>query len=998
MSRWRAAGLALMLGLVPLTTVRAQRLPRPQIQAPRRDTTRRDTTAADSAMAARLRLAPPDSVMQALLRKTGYTVTRYEGDRVTFDAQNDLFQILGGTSKRAIVQRGDSQTVFADTGVFFNQRTKVATAIGQNIVMHDPGSGQADVIGRGRLEYSLNDRSATISNPRFAANTGYVWQISAVRGKAILGDSAAGKASAFYGLGGELTSCTDSIPDYHFKFDEVKRSGQSTLVARPAVLYIKDIPVMWLPFLFSDMRPGRHSGILTPRFGVSDLIRTSPSYRRNVENVGYFLSINEYMDASAWFDWRSSAGATQGDPGWVKYSGEWRYNWLDRFLTGSLASSYTRQRDGQTNLALTWGHRQRFTRDRNFSTDVNYVTSTTLQRQNTFNPYAALATIRSSLTYGDKIGPAQLQVGGSRSQYPGRPQIDQTLPTVSLSTGPLDLASWLQWTPNFNFTASQNLHIDQTGDFAYRYINGPGGVLDSVRTKRDQYTSSTSFDTPLKIFGYTLGNRFQVNESLLDYPQKVVLNDTLNGEPLGDRIFANFYKTEIDWTPNFALPPLFRSLFNITPSVGLSNATSGPFWLRTNLSDGKFVHQSKVPSFSVAASPVIYGLLPGFGPFSRLRHTLQPSITYFYAPRADVSSEYLRAAGRAKQHEFTGLQQNSLTFGLNQNFEAKVRSRTDTNPDASEKIKLLSLTFSPLSYNIDQAHAAHKAIRGLTTSSFSYSASSDLLPGFQFNSGYSLFQGSPLSDTAVFKPYLETVSASLNIGRGNNPFTVLTRLFGRAVPNDERPTATPTPEQTGQRDDQYVRQLSNQPVAGSGSRGSQFILPPSQGWSASLSFSSQRTRPPVGSQANVVNIDPETKCRQLAAAAGTDPVIVQTVFQTCMVQAQSQTSATATNPITPGVAGATIYRNPPVTTLGGNFSFGLTEKWAVTWDTKYDFVRHEFAQHVVTLQRDLHDWRAVFAFTQSANGNFAFNFFIALKAEPDLKFDYNKATVRSGSF
>jgi hypothetical protein len=53
---------------------------------------------------------------------------------------------------------------------------------------------------------------------------------------------------------------------------------------------------------------------------------------------------------------------------------------------------------------------------------------------------------------------------------------------------------------------------------------------------------------------------------------------------------------------------------------------------------------------------------------------------------------------------------------------------------------------------------------------------------------------------------------------------------------------------------------------------------------------------------------------------------------------------------------------------------------------------------MVTLQRDLHDWRAVFAFTQSPNGNFAFNFFVALKAEPDLKFDYNKATVRSGSF
>ena len=51
----------------------------------------------------------------------------------------------------------------------------------------------------------------------------------------------------------------------------------------------------------------------------------------------------------------------------------------------------------------------------------------------------------------------------------------------------------------------------------------------------------------------------------------------------------------------------------------------------------------------------------------------------------------------------------------------------------------------------------------------------------------------------------------------------------------------------------------------------------------------------------------------------------------------------------------------------------------------------------MNLQRDLHDWRAIFGFTQSPNGNFAFNFMIALKAEPDIKFDYNKATVRSGA-
>jgi len=997
----RLGALVFVLALAPVATLSAQiRPPRPQIQPRRevRDTTHRDSAAvaADSAMAARLRLSPPDSITQALLRRPGYTVTRYEGDTVTFDAKNDMFRILSAVSKRAIVQRGDSQTVFADTGVFFNQRTKVATAIGQTIIMHDPTSGQADVVGRGRLEYSLNEHAATITNPQFTANTGEIWVISAQKGKAILGDSAAGRTSAFYGLAGELTSCTDSVPDYHFEFNEIKRSGANTLVARPAVLYIKDIPVMWLPFLFSDMRPGRHSGILTPRFGISDIIRTSPSYRRNVENLGYFWSINDYMDASAWMDWRSSAGMTQGDPGWTKFSGEWRYKWDDRFLSGSLASSYLMQRDGQTNLAITWGHTERFTKDRTFNSQVNYVTSTVVQRQTTFNPYSALASIHSQFTYGDKIGPATLQLGGTRDQHPGRAEVDQSIPTVSLNTGTLNLASWLQWTPNFSYAGSQILHSDQPGDFQYQYQPGANGALDSVLTRRDHYTSNASFDTPFRIFGYDLGNRFTISQESFDYPQKITRVDAVTGATIGDFIYPTVYTTQVDWSPSFALPPLLRSLFNITPSVSLQNAAPGPFWGRTTLSNGEWVHQTKRPLFSVAAAPVVYGLLPGFGPFTRLRHTLQPTFSYGYAPRADVSADYYAAFGHSKAHDFSGLQQNAFSFGLNQNLEAKVRSPKDTNPDAAEKIKLLSLTFSSVTYDIDRWHAAHKAIRGLTTPTFTYTISSDLVPGFQFQSGFSLFSGDVQSDSAKFSPYMENLSATLQLAEGSNPFAVLTRLFGRAVPNDQRPSATPTPDQTAgqQGQDQYMRQISNQPVAGSGARGTNFIVPPSQGWSASLTFSSRHTRPPSGSQANVVEVDPASRCRQVAAAVQNDPF----VYQNCLIQAQSQLSSTNQQPLTPALGGATIYRNPPVTNLGGDVRFGLTQKWSMSWNTQYDFVKHEFAQHIVTLQRDLHDWRAVFAFTQSTNGNFAFSFFIALKAEPDLKLDYNKTTVRTGTF
>jgi hypothetical protein len=78
-------------------------------------------------------------------------------------------------------------------------------------------------------------------------------------------------------------------------------------------------------------------------------------------------------------------------------------------------------------------------------------------------------------------------------------------------------------------------------------------------------------------------------------------------------------------------------------------------------------------------------------------------------------------------------------------------------------------------------------------------------------------------------------------------------------------------------------------------------------------------------------------------------------------------------------------------------SFHITPKWAATWGTTYDFRERQFASHAVSLQRELHDWRSIFAFTRSPNGNFSFNFYIALKAQSDIKFNYDKQTYRETS-
>lgn len=989
-SALRGLIVATLIGIAAVPFAGAQILPgRSPIRAPQglQQPARRDTMPDTTA----IKWPTPDSIAQRLLNKRDYTITKYQGDTAFFNAERKSLDLLAaGKKRRAIVDR-DSQIVVSDSGIYYSEATRHVTTGGQYIMR--PGGGQADIKGHGRGEYNLAERSATVTNARFPVNNGEMWYLDVNVAKVII-DSTSAKNSTLYARGGSITSCDDSIPDYHFEYKMAKRTGDNTIVASPAVLYIKDIPVLWMPFIFSDTRAGRHSGILPPQFGVGDIVRNSPTYRRNVDHVGYYWALSDYMDFATWIDWRSSAGAQQGDPGWIRYNGDFDYKWLNRFLGGRVGLSYTQQNDSshQTNFAASWAHNQDFSHDAHLNTNLNYVTSTALQRQNTFNPIAAIATIASAATFNNRYGPASITVGATRKQYPGRTQVDQTVPSFNITTTPISAGTWLSWTPAFSFTRSDVFDIDQPGPGSVFFQTNPVNLRpDSVPLKgRNSSTSLMSFDTPLQIFGRDFRNSFRVAQQRNDYPQLVIVNDVHTGEVIENRVYAATYRTDVDWTPEFALPALARNKFNLTPSVSLSNVDPGPFWVATQFTNGQYVHQSKRLTYGLSASPTIFGLFPGWGPFARFRHSITPQIGYSYAPASRVSDEYLAAIGKTQKGYLGNLRQNAINFGLNQNIEAKVKSKTDTTgTEKGEILRLLSINMSTISWDFERAHQAGLNGRwaGITTPDWNYHLTSDLLPGFDFSSGYSLFDGDVTSDTAKFSPVLTSIAASLNIGRGQNPFAVLTRLFGKAVPEAQKAPAPGVDQVRPRTDDTLAAITAAQPVAGSARAGDRFIIPPSQGWRAQFQFSRSSPRAPHGT--NVVSFDPRARCKQIANG--------NTFIEDACI-AQLGTQPTNVNPVLTPTAGGTLFAFPVTMSLNSNISFNLTEKWATQWTTTYDMVRHEFASQNMSLQRDLHDWRALFGFTRSPNGNFAFNFTIALKAEPDLKFDYNRATVRNGSF
>jgi len=928
----------------------------------------------------------PDSIAARLLARPGFTITRYQGDTAFFNAQNHALDLLAGNKRKAIVDR-DSQVVVSDSGIYYTEANRRVVTGGQYRLTPPPSSGQADIKGVGRVDYDLADRSARITRARLPVNNGQMWYMDVALARVIL-DTGKTASPTVFARGGSATSCDDSIPDYRFEFREAKRTSNNTLVARPAVLYIKDIPVLWLPFIFSDTRAGRHSGLLPPMFGLGDIVRNSPTYRRHVEHFGYYWALSDYYDFATWLDWRSAAGATQNDPGWLRLNGDFSYKWLNRFMGGRVGLSYTTQRDGTTNTAVSWGHQQEFSKDSRLNTNINFVTNTTLQRQNTFNPYTALATIASQVSYQTKLGPASLNLGATRTQYPGRKQIDQSLPTISLTSTAIALGPHVSWTPTFSYSRHDVLHMDQPGPGAF--IFGFDPVTDrrdsTLNTGRNSSNVSMDIGTPFQIFGRDFRNTFRITQQRQNFPQQFNIVDVETGEVTATKIFAATYQTAIDWTPDFTVPSLGHNKFNLSPSISLQNVEPGPFWVASERTNGQYVHQSKRVALGVGATPTLYARFHGFGPWSAIRHSITPSISYSWAPKADVSNEYLLALGRTRHGSFTNLQQNNITFGLNQLFQAKLRQATDTaNPDNAKKIDLLSLNFTPISYDFERAKG-HKSTAGFTTETWGYSLRSDLLPGFDFSSNYSLFLGSTLSDTAEFKPYLTNITASFRISREQNPFAALTRLFGRAVPEAQAQPAPGTDQVRERPDSTQLALIAAQPVAGSMRTGDRFIVPPTEGWRASFSFTRASPRPPKPGS-NVIDFDPVARCQQVAGAN-------TLLFDACVQQQR----AIPTNdlPVTSGTAGGPVYNIPPTTSINADIAFNLTPKWSAHWTTNYDLETHQFASQIVQLQRDLHDWRALFGYTQSPNGNFAFTFTISLKAEPDIKFDYNRSTVRSG--
>lgn len=924
------AAILLVLCGAP-TSLDAQQPPRPQEQQPDSAAARARADSLgqpmDTATARRLGLptAPSrsmpqaDSIMQELLRRAGFSVLRYAADSVTlFGGTNEV--VLSGS---ALVEREGSM-LEADT-VRFRQNDCRLFAAGDP-ALFDRGTV---LVGEG-MRYDTCERIGTVREALTSfQQSGVQWFL---RG----GLEVDSGSTRIYGASANLSSCDQPEPHYYFGAGSVKWVSNTIMVARPAILYVRDVPIMWLPFLFQDMRQGRRSGMLVPRFGISDLVRPNSGYRRHVSNIGYYFAISDYTDFQASLDWFSG--------NFISLNGQFRYRWLNRFLSGGVSvsriwESGAEGSPGQRSMRLQWNHQQSFDMRTRLSASVDFATSARVLERNAVDPFVQTATLASNINFSKQFDWGVFTAGGSRRQDLSNNTVSQTLPTITLSPSPIDIGESVTWSPGFSFTNSQSFD-QQPGTIVD--LPPVGGVPRKDTTLTDTRNTSFSLRTPFRIGRWNWQNDLSVTDVHSNRAFTVTIPDPLEPGDSLTRRYSEDFRTGVDWNTSINLPTLFPGTWKLQPSLGIANATAaGPFLLRTPFTGGDFVAQGKRLSFGASISPTLFGFFPGIGPVSRVRHALSPRVRWNYAPAAEVNEAYARALDPTGRNPvLRSPAAHSISLGLSQTFEGKLRPApgdTTTDPRQARKLKLMSIQTSDITYDFEQAKEEGRT--GWRTQNLSNQFTSDLLPGFSLSMTHDLWRGQVGSDTAQFDPFLTSVSARFSLS--SHTFrSIFALLTGGTTEPDAEGSQTPldpqdpiAPEGTG-----FGPRSGLDPTLDritSGARG--------RGLRASFTYDDQRRRPIPG-------------------------------------QDDSNLPATSRNN----------------RTLGMSLAFQPSEDWSVSWNTLYNLTTNEFGQHVVRLDRDLHRWRATFSFIRAPNGNFAFNFFISLTDQPDIKFQYDQRTVRQG--
>lgn len=205
-----------------------------------------------------------------------------EADRLEFDGRKNIYTTRGSVE---VVQ--GNRILRADM-IRVNPETKEAVATGE-ITLID---GE-DILKSDRMEINLDTQKGTIYNGRLLFKKENFHVVSKEIEKL-------GKDS-YRIIDGSFTTCDGASPPWKFTGREVNVTIEGYATVKHAVFYLKDIPVLYFPYIIYPAKIKRQTGFLIPSIAYSKEEGTGMT-------LPFFWAISRSMDATFSIDYRSKRG------------------------------------------------------------------------------------------------------------------------------------------------------------------------------------------------------------------------------------------------------------------------------------------------------------------------------------------------------------------------------------------------------------------------------------------------------------------------------------------------------------------------------------------------------------------------------------------------------------------------------------------------------------------------------------------------------------------
>jgi hypothetical protein len=468
-------------------------------------------------------------------------------------------------------------------------------------------------------------------------------------------------ANEYYGYKGMFTSCNLDTPHFAFVTNKMKLINKKFAITGPIHPEFEGVPIpIYIPFGFFPISTGRHSGLLPPQFTANDQAGVG------LEGLGYYKVINDYFDVTVRTNLYSYGGwnlyVTPTYRVRYRYSGQMAFALQNtRLLSSSGKDEYTTGRTWSFNWSHSMDSKAR--PGTNFSASVN-VMSTKYNAYIPNNPTANYNNqLGSSITYSKTWnGKYNLSVGATHSQNNLTRQI-----TVSA--------------PNLTFTAP-TIYPLQKKDFVGEpkwYEKLGIGLTTNLSGGANFYDSAANFKKVIDTFQWGVQNSVPISLAL---PLKGPIQIT-PGMSFSNRLFSR---------------KLFRSYDTANRKVDTLGIQKG-LWSMEDI------------SFSLSLSSAIFGTFQKFGKHSSLlgiRHVIRPTISISYKPDLASKAYYNLPVPNADSTNkvpiytqrvsyFDGATYGpfgegvfgGISFGLDNHFEIKTRSKKDTTEGGIKKTTII---------------------------------------------------------------------------------------------------------------------------------------------------------------------------------------------------------------------------------------------------------------------------------------------------------------------